>query len=111
MKLDNLLKISNAYPTIIAIEQEIYLIKELQSITMPEIKENADAFIKIVFKIQESHNGSGIFEVTNENENGFMTFANWLISIEMKTGIKVARFADGLNLSVEAIVKAMQSPI
>ena len=111
MKLDNLLEITNAYPTIIDINHEIYLIKELQSITFPEIKENPDAFIKIVCKIQESHNDNGIFEVATENENVFMIFANWLISIEVKTGIKVAHFADGLNLDVEAIAKAMQPPI
>ena len=111
MKLDDLLEIINTYPTIIDIDQEIYLIKELQSITLPEIKENSDAFIKIVFKIQESHNDNGIFEVTKKNENVFMIFANWLISIAMKTGIKIAHFADGLNLGVEATAMAMQAPI
>lgn len=107
MKLDNLVEISDTFPTIIDIEQEMYLINELQNLALPEIKENPDNFIKIVRKIQESHNDNGIFEVTKENENVFIIFADWLISIEMKTGIKVAHFADGLNLSVEAIAKAM----
>ncbi len=107
MKLSAVKQISDEYPTITDIDQEMYLISLLQGISILEIEENPHTFMEIVKKIQESHHDNGIFEVTDENENIFLTFADWLISLENTMGIDTARFADGLNLSADAIAKAM----
>ena len=59
-KLENL-------PSILSIEDELFFIDRLQTLPLDEIRKNKEIFKKIISAIQDSHQGNGIFELTDEN--------------------------------------------
>lgn len=66
------------YPTIMGIDQEIILVKELSSIPEFIIMKEKAIFIDLIEILDESHCNGGIFEVTDRNLAIFSDFAAWL---------------------------------
>ncbi len=97
-----------AFPTIMDIRQEIFLIRELEKLPLTDIGLYHDQFLKIVDQLDLSHTGGGLFEVTRENETVFTGFAAWLLLVEKETGWKLSHFAADFNMTYDDIANAMR---
>lgn len=74
-KLENL-------PSILSIEDELFFIDRLQMLPIDEIRKNKEIFKRIISAIQESHQDSGIFEITDENIKIFFEFVIWIRNLK-----------------------------
>lgn len=107
MKLKDIATLANSYPTIMALDQEIFLMRALQGADIDDILDNKEEFMSVVSQIWDSHTDNGVFHVNKDNEGIFQEFARWLRAIEEKYGISLSHAADDIGLSAEAIAKAM----
>ncbi|MGK9170472.1 hypothetical protein KXR53_29505 [Inquilinus limosus] len=107
MSIKELASLASQYPTIMSLEQETHLIREIEKLELREIKENVATFSDLIDRIHESHISNGIFEVDKSNENVFLGFARWLRSIEGVVGIPLASIADDIGLSADDIARLM----
>lgn len=107
MNIERLHLLATELPTIMGLDDEIRLIKELMMIAPGDVARNEDEFRSIVLKLQGSHNDSGIFEVTEENYPVFEDFCEWLHALQPHLRLDVSSLCDGLNLSPHAIAASM----
>lgn len=65
-------------PTIISIDDEIFLIQSLMVLSKDEITSNKTLFLEIIKAIELSHTVNGFMEITKDNEYIFIEFSDWL---------------------------------
>ncbi|WP_369943907.1 hypothetical protein [Xanthomonas medicagonis] len=107
MNINQIHLLASQLPTIMDLDDEIRLIENLTMIGPREIAGHQDEFRCVVLKLQESHQGGGVFEVTEENYPVFEGFCDWLQSLQPHLEFDVSCLCDGLNVSPGAIRASM----
>jgi hypothetical protein len=94
MKLNKVIEIFQTYPTILAFSQMLFLIEELQKISIIDIQNNESDFYQLIRDMSLSHCDSGFLDVTENYENIFIDFSKWLYFVEENTNLKLKLLAD-----------------
>ncbi|MCL2310820.1 MAG: hypothetical protein FWC42_11260 [Proteobacteria bacterium] len=104
MKLEEMLRL----PTIMYIDQEISVIRELMGMPIDYLVANKEIFSTLIFNLETSHTGGGYFELTRENESIFFEFADWLETVNRHFAAPVVVDAciDNFRISYDDLVKA-----
>jgi hypothetical protein len=78
---ENLIQQANTWPTLLTAEQEIHLINRLRTFDEGLLIDHFEKLSIILSKLEESHAGGAIFEVTELNRPLFDTGASWIESL------------------------------
>lgn len=105
--LSKLLAYWTAQPTVIPLQEELCLIRDLRALDTNGIATDLASFISLVELVQRSHASNGIFEMTEADEVHTVGFLQWLESLENKLGVPLATHADGLDLTCAELAKRM----
>ena len=105
--LSKLLAYWTAQPTVIPLQEELCLIRDLRALDTNDIATDLASFISLVELVQRSHASNGIFEMTEADEVHTVGFLQWLESLENKLGVPLATHADGLGLTCAELAKRM----
>ena len=89
-------KLENS-PSILSIEDELFFIDRLQTLSIDKIRENKEIFKRIISAIQESHQDNGIFEITDTNINIFFEFVIWVRNLKKLYHLDFEKYIDGLD--------------
>lgn len=76
--LQDLLRTVEGWPTILSAEQELALLAALQGIGEESLLNHFDDFSRLLSRLEESHAGSTIFEVSAANRPAFDAGAQWI---------------------------------
>jgi hypothetical protein len=76
-----LIQTAVAWPTILTAEQEFALLEALRSIGDEALLSQFGDFSLLLARLDDSHAGGGIFEVTDLNRDAFDAGANWIESL------------------------------
>ena len=93
-------KLENS-PSILSIEDELFFIDRLQTLSIDEIRENKEIFKRIISAIQESHQDNGIFEITDENIKIFFEFVIWIRNLKKLYHLDFEKYIDGLDTNFD----------
>lgn len=105
--LSKLLAHWTAQPTVIPLQEELCLIRDLRALDANDIATDLASFISLIEFVQRSHASNGIFEMTEADEVHTVGFLQWLESLENKLGVPLATYADGLGLTCAELAKRM----
>ncbi|RTD94744.1 hypothetical protein EJO68_13390 [Variovorax atrisoli] len=108
--LSKLLAYWTAQPTVIPLQEELCLIRDLRALDITDIAKDLASLISLISLIeivQRSHASNGIFEMTEADEVHTVGFFQWLESLENKLGVPLATHADGLDLTCAELAKRM----
>lgn len=85
-------------PTFLRISEEIELIALMMKLPIDWLKQNETSFISTIEILSDSHTiGSSYLEETEEDDEFFLEFCEWLRNIEEEAGIKVLRYIDSFS--------------
>jgi len=105
--LSKLLAYWTAQPTVIPLQEELGLIRDIRALDTTDIATDLVSFISLIELVQRSHASNGIFEMTEADEVHTVGFFQWIEGLENKLGVPLATHADGLDLTCAELAKRM----
>jgi hypothetical protein len=106
-KLSELVQKWYPLPTIMEIDQEIDVIRDLMAIPIEELVTEEGILYEILDDLSESHGGGGYFQITRDNEKYFIEFCQWLERVYEETGLDVG--SNGFNTTYDDLVRTYPS--
>ena len=88
-------------PSILSIEDELFFIDRLQTLSIDEIRENKEIFKRIISAMQQSHQDNGIFEIIDTNINLFFEFVIWVRNLKKLYHLDFEKYIDGLDTNFD----------
>lgn len=94
-----------SYPTILHIEDELFLINCLQKTKLDDILSNTNKLVDLLASLQSSHQSNGIFEVCAENVQIFFDFAAWIKQTQKHIETDIEKYIDGFDTDFTGNIK------
>ena len=96
-----------ARPTVMPMQEELSLIRDIRALDTADIAEDLASFVSLIELVQRSHASNGIFEMTEADEVHTAGFFQWLKSLERTLCVPLAMHADGLQLTCAELQERM----
>ncbi|SDZ50972.1 hypothetical protein SAMN05518800_2372 [Variovorax sp. YR752] len=94
-------------PTVMPMQEELSLIRDIRALDTADIAKDLESFISLIELVQRSHASNGIFEMTEADEAHTVGFFQWLKCLEKTLRVPLATHADGLDLTRAELAKRM----
>jgi len=107
MAPDELLAYWATRPTVMPMQEELSLIRDMRALDTADIAKDLASFVSLIELVQRSHASNGIFEMTEADEAQTVGFFQWLKSLERTLCVPLAMHADGLQLTCAELQKRM----
>ena len=107
MAPDELLAYWATRPTVMPMQEELSLIRDIRALDTADIAKDLASFVSLIELVQRSHASNGIFEMTEADEAHTVDFFRWLKSLEKTLGVPLAMHADGLQLTCAELQQLM----